>query len=92
MFQKRVLINRGVFITIRVANALHHVRVALAQPRALGFGHNLGQSDQPPLGLEARLHITFSGAQIGMAGDALHVPQARTRLALNSGRFRRVLK
>ncbi len=80
VFQKRVCIKRGVFITIRVANALHLVSVPLAQPRALGFGHNLCQSDQPSLGLQARLHITLGRAQIGMTGDALHVPQACSRL------------
>ncbi len=74
MFQNRVFIKRGgVFITIRVANALHHVKVASAQPRALGFCHNLGQSDQSPLGLQARLHITLGRTQIGMSSDALHI-------------------
>ena len=74
VFFKRVFIKRGgVSITIRVANALHHVRVASAQPRILGFGHNLGQCNQPPLGLQARLHISLGGAQIGMSGDALHI-------------------
>ena len=39
-----------------------------------------GQRNQPPLRLEARLHISLGGAQISMSRDALHVPQARTRL------------
>ncbi len=29
--------------------------------------------------------MPLSGAQIGMSGDALHVPQARTRLGAPSG-------
>ena len=46
----------------------------------MGFCHYLGQSDKPPLGLQAGFHITLRRAQISMPGDALHVPQARTCL------------
>ena len=46
---------------------------------------HLGQCDQSPLGLQARFHVTLGRAQIGMSGDALHVPQARTRLGAASG-------